>query len=417
MNINIDLSKSGIDNEAIASRRMDSVAEYDRLGTGDIADTGWFNWPLRIEEDLLFEIKNAAEKIQSESEFFLVLGIGGSYMGAKAVLDLLAPSDAATKVLFAGINFSGRHYNEIFDIIGDSDYSICVISKSGSTAETKAAFAIAKEKLEEKYGPSEASARTYVISDLDSPLWNEGSEAGYTLFQMPPQVGGRYSVFTPVGLLPIAAGGVDIVRLIAGAGEVAEEFEAGSENTGPDCRLFDYAIARQAHYDRGKTIEVFEFFDPYFDYTGEWLKQLFGESEGKEGKGLFPASLIFSRDLHSMGQFLQQGTPCFFETMVTADRESVSVRIPESAGELYGGKSLDDINRCAVEGVKDAHIGAGVPVISITIPSIDTETVGGLLYWFCVQCAVSALLSGVNPFDQPGVEDYKSNMRKHISEL
>ncbi len=241
-------------------------------------------------------------------------------------------------------------------------------------------------------------------------LFDKAVAQGSEIFDLALDIGGRYSVLTPVGLLPIAVAGIDIKALVKGAQAVANK-EAFSGDA------LDYAITRQYFADHGKTTEVFEFYDPYYAYFGEWLKQLFGESEGKDGKGLFPASLMFSRDLHSMGQYLQQGTACFFETVVTIDEIREDVTVPDTAIEMFAGKTIMQLNDCAQKGVLAAHVKAGIPVVSITLKEQSPEAVGEMLYFFEVQCAVSALLSGVDPFNQPGVEDYKREMRGYIKEL
>ena len=412
MNISIDLKHTGIDEAAIVSRRDAAKAAHAKLHSGELDFTGWVKDPLGWGEDNeeRKKIMNASERICSMCDYFLVLGVGGSFMGAKAVIDLLAPKDHHTKVIFAGYNFSARYIDEILDTIEGKDLCLCVVSKSGSTTETLSAYGIFKEWMLAKYGPEETAARTFVVTEHRSNvLYDKAVEEGCELFYLPEDIGGRYSVLTSVGLLPIAVSGIDIDELMAGAIELA--------SAALDESYYDYAIARQNFRDAGKNIEVYEFFDPYFNYFGEWLKQLFGESEGKEGIGLFPASLMFSRDLHSMGQFLQQGTPCFFETFVTVDEPVSDVDIPVSGFAPFAGKTLEQINDCARQGVFDAHVKAGIPVLAISIPKLDCRNLGQLIYFFETQCAVSALLSGVDPFNQPGVEDYKREMRAYISKL
>jgi glucose-6-phosphate isomerase len=314
-------------------------------------------------------------------------------------------------VLFAGYNFSSKYIKSLLNKIEGHDICLCVISKSGTTTETLSAYGVFKKVMLEKYGPEETAARTYVVTDSASNFLRDEAQAeGCTMYELAADIGGRYSVLTPVGLLPIAVAGIDIRGLVAGAGKLAK----------PECwqgDQTDYAITRQMFYDSGKKIEVFEFFDPYFAYMGEWLKQLFGESEGKDGKGLFPASLQFSRDLHSMGQFLQQGTGSFFETFIIFDELTEDVEIPDIAMKPFAGKTINQINRCAEIGVQAAHVKAGIPVISMTMDKISAENIGEMLYFFETSCAVSALLSGVDPFNQPGVEDYKREMRSEINKL
>ncbi|MGI6203737.1 MAG: glucose-6-phosphate isomerase [Anaerovoracaceae bacterium] len=411
MEIKVELGNSGIDAKALENRRADALSYLDRLWAGEYHFTGWVNDPHEFTDDMIRGVQEAADGIREKCDVFLVLGVGGSFMGAKAVIDMLAPDDADTEVLFAGYNFSGRYINEIKKKLDGRDFGICVISKSGTTTETLSAYGIFKEMLVEKYGAEGAAGRTYVVTENRSNyLFDEATAEGCTIFDLAVDIGGRYSVLTPVGLLPIAVAGIDIQAMMEGARKTASKEAFGGS-------ALDYACARDILYKEGKRIEVFEFFDPYFAYFGEWLKQLFGESEGKDGKGLFPASLMFSRDLHSMGQFLQQGTPCFFETFITVDEAPEDAKIPEDAMKPFAGKTIEQINVCAQKGVLNAHVAAGTPVVSISMPKLDAYHVGMILYFFETECAVSALLSGVDPFNQPGVEAYKKEMRAFIEEL
>ncbi len=411
MEIKIDLSNSGIKDSDFEKRRKEAFESLELLHSGNLDFTGWVNQPLNISQEEIDKLKGIANTIQGNSKYFLVLGVGGSFMGAKAVLDLLQPKNPATKVLFAGYNFSGRYLQSVIDTIGEDDFSVCVISKSGTTTETLSTYGIIRELMNSKYGRKETAKRTFVVTEhRDNYLFNLAQEEGFATMDLAVDIGGRYSVLTPVGLLPLAVAGIDIENLIKGAASLAD-ISAFYGN-----RL-DYAIARQEFVKKRKAIEVFEFYDPYFEYFAEWLKQLFGESEGKDGKGLFPASLMFSRDLHSIGQFLQQGTPSFFETMITVDNSKVDMKIPDSAMSPFGGKTILQINKCAERGVLDAHVKAKIPVISISVSELDEKVIGQLIYFFQIQCGVSALLSGVDPFNQPGVEDYKREMRGHISQL
>ncbi len=410
MSVSVYLEDSGISGKLVESRRVSAQNALKELWSGELDFTGWVRLPEKITEDSLSKIERYAKQIRESSDFLIVLGVGGSYMGAKAVIDLLGERAAGTEVIFAGYNFSARYINEVFEKIRNKDISLCVISKSGTTTETLSAFGIFRKYMLDKYGRDETAERTYAITERRSNyLYDIAEEDGFTVLDIPLDVGGRYSVLTPVGLLPIAAAGLDIRALTRGAAEISDpkHFAGGA---------LDYAVTRQLMYDFGKRIEVFEFFDPYASFFGEWLKQLFGESEGKEGRGLFPASLMFSRDLHSMGQFLQQGTPSFFETFITAEKTAQDVVIPEEGGE-FAGRTIQQINTCAVDGVYAAHVKAGVPAVKITVDSFDPENVGELIYFFETQCAVSALLSGVNPFDQPGVEAYKTEMKANIKSL
>ena len=414
MDIRVNLNYSGVDEEAIKNRRDAAAEKLRALWSGEMDYTGWVDYPVRCSEEEIRRLEETADGICGNSEVFLVLGAGGSFMGAKAVIDLLQSPDSDMEVIFAGYNFSARYVMEIMRRIGDRDVSLCVISKSGTTMETLTAYSIFEKWMKERYG-SEAVSRTYVITGEESNyLRSKAEEEGISCFSLEKNIGGRYSVFSPVGLLPIAVAGISVREFLNGGKALAkaEAFEGDA---------LDYAIARQELYARGRNVEVFESFDPYFNYFGEWLKQLFGESEGKEGKGILPYTLIFSRDLHSMGQFLQQGHPCFFETLFTLSEEGTGAAmdypIPETALDYLVGKTLNQINKCAERGVFDAHVKAGIPVIEISMPSQDAYHVGMLMYFFEVQCAVSALLAEVCPFDQPGVEAYKRETRAHIREL
>ncbi len=412
MSLQIDLDGCGIEESILEKYRPSADRQLMDLWDGKYDFTGWIRQPLEIDEVSLGMVKEAAEEIRACSDCFIVLGVGGSYIGAKAVIDLLGEDLPEKEVIFAGFNFSARYVGEILKRIENRDFSLCVISKSGSTAETMVAYGIFREYLVKKYGREEAARRTYVITEnRPNPLYTHAVEEGARIFELAENIGGRFSVLTAVGLLPAAVAGIDIRRLISGAAAIASpEFFRG--------KGLDYAILRHHYYETGKTVEVFEFFDPYAAFFGEWLKQLFGESEGKEKKGLFPATLLFSRDLHSMGQFLQQGTECMFETLITAnEEEGQDVQVPESAIRPFGGHTLKELDLCAVSGVRDAHVKAGIPVVHISVDAFSPEEVGGLIYFFETQCAVSALLSEVNPFDQPGVEAYKKEMRSYVIKL
>lgn len=410
MNMKVELSHTGIFHEAVEKRRDEAQKALHTLFSSTLDFTGWVKMP-ETEKSLLSQIHEAAQRIQESSDYLLVLGVGGSFMGAKAVIDLLQKEDCRTEVLFAGYHFSGRYICEVLKKLDGKDFSICVISKSGTTTETLSAYGIFRHYMRTRYSEEEMAGRTFVITEKRrNPLYDMAERGDAMFLELATDVGGRYSVLTPVGLLPIAAAGIDVDALLEGASALArEEAFSGDE--------LDYAIVRQLLYESGKRIEVFAFFDPYAAYLGEWLKQLFGESEGKDGKGLFPASLIFSRDLHSMGQFLQQGTPSFFETFLVNEKPSVDVNIPGDAIAPFAGKTIESINECAEKGVYDAHVKAGVPAIRMGIDGWTEENVGALIFYFEVQCAVSAMLSGVDPFNQPGVEAYKKEMRAYIEAL
>ena len=410
MSIKITLKDTGVSGADLDARRKEARAALERLRSGALDFTGWVRQPAEFDEAKVAGIAAAAETIREKADVFLVLGVGGSFMGAKAVIDLLG-GDGKTKVLFAGYNFSARYIHELLSEMEGRDVCLCVISKSGTTTETLSAYGVFKAWMIEKYGAEETAERTFVVTENRSNyLFDEATAEGCSIFDLAVDIGGRYSVLTPVGLLPIAVAGIDISALMDGARSLAGDGDFPPE-------WLDYAITRQVLAGRGKNIEIFEFFDPYAAYIGEWLKQLFGESEGKDGIGIFPVSLMFSRDLHSMGQFLQQGTPCFFETFITAEKPVADVKIPETAMKPFAGKTIEQLGECAEKGVYDAHVAAGTPVIAIEVDAFSPETTGELLYFFEIQCAVSALLSGVDPFDQPGVEAYKKEMRAYINAL
>lgn len=416
MNIHVDLKSSGVPEKDILAGRNSAKQALDVLLRREMEFSGWVNAPLAMTEELIEKIASMAKKIRQQCDTFLVLGVGGSFMGAKAVIDALGSDKKdCPSVVFAGYNFSGRYLNQLLEQIREDDLCICLISKSGTTAETLAAYGIFKEWMEEKYGKIEAAARTTVITEnVSNPMRKEAEAGGSPLLDIPLDMGGRYSVLSPVGLLPIAVSGIDIRALLEGAKKIARE-ATGEDYI--DHGAMDYAIVRQLLYRGGKSVEVYSFFYPYMEYFGEWLKQLFGESEGKEGKGIFPVSLQFSRDLHSMGQFLQEGSHCFFETFITAENYPGDVQIPYSAPSPLGGRTMNEINRCAQTGVMAAHRESGNPIVSIGVEEITPYTMGQLLYFFQLSCAVSALILGVNPFDQPGVEAYKREMKAEIAKL
>ena len=343
------------------------VAEtsFNELRAGKIDMTGWVSWPSEIPDDLIKDIKNTAAEISAKSDRLVVIGIGGSFLGAKAVIDALGngsgesgEGDAPScKVDFIGYSLSSRMLLELKKELEHEDFSVLVISKSGGTAETVTTFSVLREILTEKYGAEEAAKRTYMIIGTKkagdtSYLRKLSDEEGIKTFEMPEDIGGRYSVFTSVGLLPIAAAGIDISEFIGGAKKAMdkENYLGGG---------LEYAVTRNRLYAMGKKIEVFEFFDPYLNMFGEWLKQLFGESEGKDEEGLLPASLVFTRDLHSMGQFLQQGDPSFFETVIMPEEYGEDVKIPESAPKPFAGKTMNEVNDSAVKGVIKAHSARG----------------------------------------------------------
>lgn len=371
---------------------------------------GWVDLPENYDRDELERVRTAAEKIQSDSDFLVCIGVGGSYLGQRAVVEALGGERGRTKLLYAGNSLSARALRAVADELGDKDFSINVISKSGTTTEPAVALRVLKKKLIEKYGEAEAARRIYATTDAESGvLRREADERGYASFVVPNNIGGRYSVLTSVGLLAIAVAGYDVGQLLAGA---SEEREVLLSDGGAAA---EYAAQRNALLARGFDIEVMANFEPQLGYFNEWWKQLFGESEGKGGKGIFPASVINTTDLHSMGQYIQDGRRNLFETFLTVESEEMGVTVPALDGAMDGlayleGKELDFINRKAAEATRVAHVSGGVPVLEVKVPDLSERSMGALIYFFEMSCALSGFLLGVNPFDQPGVEAYKKKM-------
>ncbi|MBQ6623284.1 MAG: glucose-6-phosphate isomerase [Mogibacterium sp.] len=373
--------------------------------------TGWVNWPSEIPQEWMSKMETVAADIRSKCERLIVIGIGGSYLGTAAIVDALGGSkEGCPEIVYAGNNMSGYYHAGLKDIVDNYDTCLCVVSKSGGTMESRLAFSILKDWMYEKYGREETAKRIVAITDPAKGILREETDSeGYVNFEIPGNIGGRYSAFTPGIMFPLAVAGVDIKKLLAGAEAVSkdDEFWKGG---------LDYALARFALYETGKEIEVFEYYDPSLRLIGEWCKQLFGESEGKDGKGLFPASLTFSTDLHSMGQFLQAGHQVFFETIINIVNRDKDVKVPASAGEELAGRSLNDINAMAVKGVMAAHAKADIPMIKIDVEEMNEEALGQLLYFFMVTAAVTGKLMGIDPFNQPGVEDYKQEIRNLLGQ-
>ena len=380
--------------------------------------TGWVHLPRDYDKAEFARIQAAAQKIRSDSQALVVIGIGGSYLGARAVVELLNSPNYnlcakdGPDIYFAGNGLSTDALLEVIGLVKDRDFSVNVISKSGTTTEPAVAFRIFKALLEQKYGRDGARGRIYATTDArKGALKGLADSEGYEEFVVPDAVGGRYSVLTAVGLLPIACAGVDIAALMGGAAKAMEALAApGLANP-----AWQYAASRHALYESGKKVELLACYEPSFRFFGEWWKQLFGESEGKDGKGLFPASVEFTADLHSMGQFIQQGERVMFETVVGFDRPRGAIAIPDDPDNVDGlnflsGKDLEFVNRQAMRGVTLAHVDGGVPNIALSVPARDAESVGALIYFFEYACGLSGYLLEVNPFDQPGVEAYKNNM-------
>ena len=380
---------------------------------------GWVDLPVNYDKEEFERIKKAAAKIKADSEVLIVIGIGGSYLGARAAIELLRSTlynslaKDTPKIFFAGNSISPTYLNEVIELVKDKDFSVNIISKSGTTTEPALAFRVFREMLEEKYGKDGAKGRIYATTDKSKgALRNMSDEEGYETFVVPDNVGGRYSVLTAVGLLPIAVAGIDIDALMKGAADAREQYMS-PELDKNDC--YRYAAIRNILYRSGKKIEMMAAYEPDYTMMCEWFKQLFGESEGKEHKGIFPASAIFSTDLHSLGQYIQQGERSLFETVVTFAQPKRDLVIEATADNEDGlnflaGKHMSEVNRKAFEGTVLAHTDGGVPNILLDVDKMDEYNLGWLIYFLEKACGISGYVLGVNPFDQPGVESYKLNM-------
>ncbi|QPC47329.1 glucose-6-phosphate isomerase [Mangrovibacillus cuniculi] len=394
---------------------------HEKTGAGNDF-LGWVDLPTDYDKEEFARIQKSAEKIKNDSDVLLVVGIGGSYLGARAALEMLNHSfyNALSKeqrktpqVLFVGNNISSTYMRDLMDLLEGKDFSINVISKSGTTTEPAIAFRIFRKMLEEKYGVEEARTRIYATTDKErGALKTLASEEGYESFIIPDDVGGRYSVLTAVGLLPIAASGINIEEMMQGAQKAQEDFSASelTENI-----AYQYATVRNVLYNKGKTIEMLINYEPGLQYFSEWWKQLFGESEGKDQKGIYPSSANFSTDLHSLGQYVQEGRRDLFETVIKVNSPRHELTLEATEQDLDGlnylaGETVDFVNHKAFQGTLLAHTDGGVPNLIIEIPAMDAYTFGYLVYFFEKACAMSGYLLGVNPFDQPGVEEYKVNM-------
>ena len=382
---------------------------------------GWVDLPVNYDKDEFARIKAAAEKIQKQSEVLIVIGIGGSYLGAKATIDFLSSTfynnlsrekRGTPEIYFAGTNMSPTYLKHLVELVGDRDFSVNVISKSGTTTEPAIAFRVFKKMLEEKYGKSGAKERIFATTDKSrGALKTLATGEGYETFVVPDDVGGRFSVLSAVGLLPIAAAGISIDDLMAGAAQGREASKAPFEEND----IYKYAVIRNILHKKGKDIEMLINYEPRLHFVAEWWKQLFGESEGKDNKGIFPSSADFSTDLHSLGQFIQDGKRNLFETLVNIETVEDKIVIEADEADLDGlnflaGKELDYVNKMAAAGTILAHTDGGVPNLIINMPKADAFYLGYLFYFFEKACAVSGYLLGINPFDQPGVEAYKKNM-------
>ena len=409
-----DADYKAIDSEIRASHK--TLTEKTGAGNDFL---GWVDLPENYDKEEFARIKLAAQKIRSDSEVLVVIGIGGSYLGARAEIEFCKSQNYnlvckdAPQIFFSGNSISSAALNEILSVCKDKDFSVNVISKSGTTTEPAISFRIFRELLEKKYGKAEAAKRIYVTTDkAKGTLKALSDEEGYETFVVPDDVGGRYSVLTAVGLLPIAAAGIDIDAMMQGANDARKAY------TDPDMEKNDcykYAAIRNILYRKGKAVEMMVAYEPDYTMMNEWFKQLFGESEGKDGKGLYPSSAVFSTDLHSMGQFIQQGSRVMFETAVVFDEPKTEVVIEKDEANADGlnflaGKTMSYVNRKAFEGTVLAHVDGGVPNVVLELSKMDEYHFGYLVYFLEKACAISGYTLGVNPFNQPGVESYKSNM-------
>lgn len=383
---------------------------------------GWLDLPINYDKDELEQIKKCAEKVKNNSKYLLVIGIGGSYLGARAVIEALTSTfynlrENSPIILYVGNNLSTSYINDIIKIIGNDDFSINVISKSGTTTEPAIAFRIFKKILENKYG-NNASERIFVTTDEEKgALHTIAKENNYQTFKIPNNIGGRYSVLTAVGLFPIAVANINVDKLLNGAIKAYNKYNNSNLNEN-DC--YKYAVIRNLLYHKDKNIEIFASYEPRLHYFIEWLKQLFGESEGKNGKGIFPVGVEFTTDLHSLGQYIQDGRRNIFETVLNIENTNESITMTKEENNLDNlnyleGLTLDYINHKAMEGTIDAHVSNDVPNILINVDKLDEETIGELIYFFELACAMSGFILNVNPFNQPGVEKYKQNMFKLLN--
>lgn len=409
---------SEADIKALDAEAADGLKKlYDGSGLGNDF-IGWVNLPSRTTAADLDDLQATADKLRASCDYVVAIGIGGSYLGAKAVIEALSDSFAAympvkgTKVLFAGQNIGEDYLYELQEFLKDKKFGIIVISKSGTTTEPAIAFRLLKEQLEKQVGKEEASKRIVAITDAKrGALRQLATEEAYKTFVIEDSVGGRFSVLTPVGLLPIAVAGFDIKALVAGAVEMEN---ATKDNS--DANISEvYAKTRNALYRAGKKIEILVNYNPKLHFFGEWWKQLYGESEGKDHKGIFPAAVDNSTDLHSMGQWIQDGERIIFETVLSVEEQKYTKVIPSDEANLDGlnyiaGKRVDEVNKMAELGTRIAHVDGGVPNMRITIPALEERYLGQLIYFFEKACGISGYILGVNPFNQPGVEDYKRNM-------
>ena len=408
----LDLSNSGISEKEILKYKKEVLKAHTNLHEKQGAGSDFLGWVnLKIDVQELEKIKVAASKIRKQSDVLIVIGIGGSYLGSKAVIDALSHTFNPKNVIFAGNNMSSDYLNDLLDYVKDKDISLNVISKSGTTIEPALTFKVLREYIEEKYGEDKAKDRIFVTTDKEKGVLKKlADEKGYETFVVPDDIGGRYSVFTAVGLLPIASAGINIDRLLDGVYSAEKKYSSLENN---DC--YDYAVVRNIMYKKKKKIELLVNYEPKLHYISEWWKQLFGESEGKEEKGIFPVSVDNTTDLHSMGQYIQEGERILFETVINIKKPYRDFTLTCEEGspdalDYLNGKTLNEINHKAMEGTVIAHVNGKVPNIMIEVDKLDEFNLGELLYFFEKACGISGHLLGVNPFNQPGVEAYKKEM-------
>ena len=427
LNLKLNLKNTGIEQKSIMKykEKVEQIHQELHKRANDETDfVGWIDLPTKYDKKEFKRIKEAAARIQEDSEVLIVIGIGGSYLGARAVIESLTSTfdnmlteekRKHPQILYVGNNLSPNYINDLIELLGTKDFSVNVISKSGTTTEPAIAFRIFREMLENRYGIEEARSRIYVTTDKErGALKTLANSEGYETFVIPDNVGGRYSVLTPVGLLPIAVAGINIDKLMEGARTAQQKYEDSNLKYNA---CYQYAVVRNILYKLYKNTEILVNYEPKMHYFTEWWKQLYGESEGKEQLGIFPAGVDFTTDLHSMGQYIQEGRRNLFETVIRIEKSESDITIQEEEDNLDGlnylaGKGLDYVNKKAMEGTIEAHVSGDVPNIVIELPVLTEETVGHLIYFFEKACAMSGMICGVNPFNQPGVEKYKKNMFK-----
>ena len=427
LNLKLNLKYSGVEQKTIMQYKdtVEEIHQQLHKRANDEKDfVGWLELPTKYDKDEFERIKKCAKKIQEDSEVLVVIGIGGSYLGARAVIESLTntfynmlpeKTRKCPQILYVGNNLSPNYLNDLIEVLGTKDFSVNVISKSGTTTEPAIAFRIFREILENRYGIDEARSRIYVTTDKEKgALKTLANEEGYETFVIPDNVGGRYSVLTAVGLLPIAVAGINIDKLMEGARNAQLKYEDSNLKYNA---CYQYAVVRNILYKLYKNIEILVNYEPKMHYFTEWWKQLFGESEGKDQLGIFPTGVDFTTDLHSMGQYIQEGRRNLFETVISIEEPNSDITIPSDDDNLDGlnylaGKGLDYVNKKAMEGTIQAHVSGDVPNIIINMKQLDEVALGELIYFFEKACSMSGMILGINPFNQPGVEEYKKNMFK-----